>query len=125
VRSEMILWRDRLTRVCIPSFLKFVSTTFNYGSLRFSDALRNGQGPTYSTGNTTYELPSLHVLFGIPGGDIYPHDAEFARFAATEDAFQCAIRAGKAMASTGWKILTDDRIYAQCRADFEEDKATR
>jgi len=78
------------------------------------------------TGNISYAIPALHSIFGIPGpGHIHPHDAEFARAAGTNEAFECALRAGKAMALTGWDMLTDDGVHQQCIKDFEEDKKFR
>lgn len=79
-------------------------------------------------GNVTYAVPALHVIFGLPNKenpDINPHDAEFARCAGTEEAFQAAVRCGKGMALTGWEILTNDAVWEQCKADFEEDKKVR
>ncbi|OBT71212.1 hypothetical protein VF21_09876 [Pseudogymnoascus sp. 05NY08] len=76
-------------------------------------------------GNVSYAVPALHSTFGIPGGAINPHNAEFAKCAISDEAFECAIRVGKAMAMTGWEILTDDSVFESCRRDFEADKMLR
>lgn len=70
-------------------------------------------------------MPALHAMFGIPGGEVMPHNAEFAHCAGTKEAFECAVIVGKAMALTGWEVLTNDKVYESCRKDFEEDKKSR
>lgn len=73
----------------------------------------------------TYAVPGLHAMFGIPGENVSLHSAEFTNCAISDEALECAIRAGKAMAMTGWEILTDDAIFSSCRRDFEADEKLR
>lgn len=73
----------------------------------------------------TYAVPALHSSFGIPGDDIFPHNAKFAQCASTDEALECAIKVGKSLALTGWEILTDDAMYNEVKHDFEEDKKRR
>lgn len=75
-------------------------------------------------GNVSYQVPALHSLFGIPGGQ-FPHNEAFAMHAGTPEALEAALRAGKAMAMTGWEMLTDDALWQQCQKDFEADKQLR
>jgi hypothetical protein len=63
-------------------------------------------------GNVSYEIPSLHSIVGIPCPPQVkgPHTVGFAKCAGSEEAFECAVRAGKAMALLGWDILVDEEL---------------
>ncbi|KAM0240810.1 hypothetical protein ACHAP5_007845 [Fusarium lateritium] len=77
-------------------------------------------------GNVSYALPALHAIIGIPVEDgSKNHTTGFTKAAGTSVAFERAVAAGKAMAMTGWDVLTDDAFHDQVSRDFERDKRIR
>ncbi|KAJ5219199.1 uncharacterized protein N7498_001298 [Penicillium cinerascens] len=77
-------------------------------------------------GNVSYAIPALHAVIGIPVDDgSKNHTAGFAKAAGTPVAHERTIVSGKAMAMTGWDILTNDALYEQVKQDFERDKKFR
>lgn len=77
-------------------------------------------------GNVSYVVPSLHAVIGIPVADgSKNHTAGFTQAAGTTVAYERAIISGKAMAMTGWDVLTDDGLYEQVKQHFETDRKLR
>jgi metal-dependent amidase/aminoacylase/carboxypeptidase family protein len=77
-------------------------------------------------GNVSYSVPALHAIIGVPVDDGSKiHTAGFARAAGSTVAFERAIVCGKAMAMTGWDIITKDVLFAQVWQGFEKDKMLR
>jgi metal-dependent amidase/aminoacylase/carboxypeptidase family protein len=79
-------------------------------------------------GDVSHALPSLSPGFWIRsegedgaqmGG---PHTRDFARAAATEEAFRLALRVGKALAGTAVDVLTKQGLLEAVREEFEEMK---
>jgi amidohydrolase len=78
-------------------------------------------GGSTDQGNVSHVMPALHPMFGIPcRPGINIHSREFAEVAGTSDAFEMAIVVGKAMALTGWDVMTKDVIFKSAREDFGE-----
>ncbi|GFF32353.1 peptidase M20 domain-containing protein 2 [Aspergillus udagawae] len=70
-------------------------------------------------GNVSHLVPALHGLVGIPvsdGAKNYTH--EFTAAAGTDTAHTRIVRAGKAMAMTGWRYLIDDDFCGRVTQDF-------
>ncbi|KAM5434456.1 hypothetical protein McanMca71_006287 [Microsporum canis] len=71
-------------------------------------------------GNVSHELPALHAYIGIPTDkSVNVHTRGFEAAAATQIANDRAIKAGKAMAMTGFSLLVDDGLYGRVSADFK------
>lgn len=71
-------------------------------------------------GNVSHVMPALHPMFGIPcDAGIKIHSKEFAEVAGTEQAFEMAVIVGKALAMTGWDLLTQEGMFEKAKADFE------
>jgi hypothetical protein len=68
-----------------------------------------------------HELPGLHTEFGIAAREP-PHTPAFAEAAGMKSSFDAAIIVGKAMALTGWDVLTNDVVMEGARRDFEAQK---
>ena len=77
-------------------------------------------------GNVSYACPSFHGSYVIPTqpGE-HPHNAGFSRAASTPEAHDLTIRVGNGMALVGWKILSEDAVAEQIKADFDGDKLLR
>lgn len=74
-------------------------------------------------GNVSHVLPALHGIIGIPASDgSKNHTHGFAAVSGTEEAYLRTVKAGKAMAMTGWTILTDDDFYGRVTQAFEGGK---
>ncbi|KAI1860591.1 hypothetical protein JX265_009054 [Neoarthrinium moseri] len=84
------------------------------------------QGRTMAStdqGNISYAMPSLSPGFSIvpgPGGN-GPHNPEFADAAGTKDAFDRALRVGKALAGTAVDILATDGLLATVKEEWKKE----
>lgn len=91
--------------------------------------LQESEGPVAAAtdqGNVSYEVPALHAIIGIPVDDgSKNHTAGFTRAAGTAVAFERAVVCGKAMAMSGWDVVTKDGLYEHVRRDFERDRMLR
>ncbi|CAJ0554871.1 Ff.00g133840.m01.CDS01 [Fusarium sp. VM40] len=115
-----------------------------YADLRINDALcssfqqhiaANGikvmksDGPVAAAtdqGNVSYAVPALHAVIGIPADDgSKNHTAGFTKAAGTAVAYERTILSGKAMAMTGWDVLTNDEFFDEVRGYFERDQKKR
>ncbi|KAF7170799.1 hypothetical protein CNMCM5623_003318 [Aspergillus felis] len=71
-------------------------------------------------GNVSHLVPALHGLIGIPVSDgAKNHTHEFTAAAGTDTAHARIVRAGKAMAMTGWRYLIDDDFAGRVTRDFD------
>jgi amidohydrolase len=72
-------------------------------------------------GNVSHVVPAVHVLVDI--GDkkeIFPHTPDFAAAAATPYADATILRAGKALALTGYDVLTNAAFREAAWAEFKQ-----
>ncbi|UQC73364.1 metal-dependent amidase/aminoacylase/carboxypeptidase [Colletotrichum lupini] len=70
-------------------------------------------------GNVSYHVPSFHGAFVIPTSpDVAGHNPKFAAAAATDEAHKAALMCAKGMAMLAVRVLVDDDIASQARADF-------
>ncbi|KAF5664248.1 amidohydrolase [Fusarium heterosporum] len=77
-------------------------------------------------GNVSYAIPALHAVIGIPADDgSKNHTAGFTKAAGSAIAYERTVSAGKAMAMTGWDVLTKDAFYDEVKEDFERDLMKR
>ncbi|KAJ4027759.1 hypothetical protein NW752_000004 [Fusarium irregulare] len=77
-------------------------------------------------GNVSYIVPSLHAVIGIPSTDESKnHTAGFAEAAGNAVAYDRIMKSAKAMAMTGWDVLTDGTFYAQVKDHFDWDRNIR
>jgi amidohydrolase len=70
-------------------------------------------------GNVSYVMPSFHGIFGIPSEDgASCHDPRFTAAAATDEAFENAVKCGRGMAMLGWRFITDPELTSKVSAEF-------
>jgi metal-dependent amidase/aminoacylase/carboxypeptidase family protein len=80
-------------------------------------------------GNISYAMPSVNASFAIPPGPQSgpPHTPDFEKSSATEEAFERALRVGKALAGTAVDVLSTpsliDKIKEQWRQDMDASMA--
>lgn len=82
-------------------------------------------------GNISYALPSVNASFALtPGPEKgQPHSPEFEKTSGTKDAFDRALRVGKALAGTAVDVLVRpgllDEVKRQWRRDMDAIESER
>ncbi|KAM7185633.1 hypothetical protein V8F20_011711 [Naviculisporaceae sp. PSN 640] len=77
-------------------------------------------------GNISHHMPSVNASFAIPPGPErgQPHSRDFEKASGTRDAFEAALRVGKALAGVAADVFTRegllDDVKRQWRKDLEE-----
>lgn len=71
-------------------------------------------------GNLSHELPLIHPYIKITDRSISSHTEEFAEAAKSERAREAMIMAAKALALTGYDLLTDPEFRRRAERDFKE-----
>jgi len=85
------------------------------------DEMRGRSMASTDQGDVSYAMPSLSVGFAIlPGGPLGtgPHSPEFALSAGSRDAFQRALRVGKALAGTAVDVLTHEGLLDEVKREW-------
>lgn len=82
---------------------------------------RSNGYPLTGTGNVSYNVPTIHPMFGIaaPRGS-YPHHPTFTGAAGTDEAHQDAVVVGKSLALIGWDMIKDDEMYETAKRQWQE-----
>jgi amidohydrolase len=79
-----------------------------------------GVGST-DMGDVTYEVPGVHGYICVTGGKEVPgHTHEFAQCCNSQEGYQAMIRATKALAMTGYDLLTDPELLKKAKEYFEK-----
>ena len=76
---------------------------------------------SYSTdqGNVSYKCPSIHPVYRIPApNNAANHTKEFTAAASTDEAYRLTLQTATGMAATAWKVLSDDKLAADVKAEF-------
>ncbi|KAK3897817.1 hypothetical protein C8A05DRAFT_19491 [Staphylotrichum tortipilum] len=74
-------------------------------------------------GDLSYAMPSVNASFAIPPGPGggQPHSADFERASGTREAFDRALRVGKALAGTAVDVLSRQGLLATAKRQWQED----
>jgi metal-dependent amidase/aminoacylase/carboxypeptidase family protein len=74
-------------------------------------------------GDVSYAVPSVNASFAIPPGPRggQPHSADFAIASGTREAFERALRVGKALAGTAVDVLTKEGLLEEVKAQWKRD----
>ncbi len=78
-----------------------------------------GKGST-DAGNISYEVPTAHGFIKIGADDLVGHTAEFREAAKSELGNRALITGAKALAATGYRLLTDAEKLHRIRQNFEK-----
>jgi len=77
-------------------------------------------------GNVSYEVPSIHPMYGIQcGPGELNHTRGFTKNAVSDEAHKATWIQGKSMALTGIDLLCDNEIVKRAKQLFEEQKKER
>ena len=79
---------------------------------------RKGKGST-DAGNISYAVPTAHPHIKIGPDDLVGHTIEFREAAKSQLGNEALIKGAKALASTGYRILTDAELLHNIRKDHE------
>ncbi|KAL7926148.1 hypothetical protein ACQKWADRAFT_329132 [Trichoderma austrokoningii] len=81
--------------------------------------LRESFNASTDMGNVTHILPGIHGGFGIPTAKgVSLHSREFAAAAGTDESHEVAVKTGKGLAMLAVRVLADDAIAKDARAEF-------
>ncbi|MET3657630.1 M20 family metallopeptidase [Sporosarcina psychrophila] len=85
---------------------------------------RKGKGST-DAGNISYVVPTAHPYIKIGPDDLIAHTVEFREAAKSELGNQALITGAKALASTGYRLLTDAELLHRVKEEFERALAAK
>ncbi|MFD2209654.1 M20 family metallopeptidase [Virgibacillus halophilus] len=85
---------------------------------------KQGKGST-DAGNISYSVPTAHPHIKIGPDDLIGHTAEFREAAKSPEGDEALIRGAKALAASGFRILTDKELLANIQADFKAEVAKK
>ena len=78
-----------------------------------------GYAGSTDMGNVSHRLPSIHPTLCVAPADVIIHNAEFARYAASESGDAAVIDGAKSLAMTALDLMADPAVMAAVHADFE------
>ncbi|MBV8800540.1 MAG: M20 family metallopeptidase [Alphaproteobacteria bacterium] len=70
-------------------------------------------------GNVSHRVPSIHPMFAVAPAGVIIHNAEFAKWAASERGDAAVLDGAKAMAQTALDLMFDAPLREQMKSDFE------
>ncbi|WP_157037643.1 M20 family metallopeptidase [Ornithinibacillus californiensis] len=80
-----------------------------------------GKGST-DAGNISYEVPTAHPYIKIGPDDLIGHTNEFREAAKSPVGDAALIKGAKALASAGYRLLTDPVLLKQVKEAFEQER---
>jgi amidohydrolase len=69
-------------------------------------------------GNVSHRVPSIHPMFAVAPSEVIIHNAEFARWAASERGDKAVLDGAKALALTALELMADVPLMERVKADF-------
>jgi amidohydrolase len=85
---------------------------------------REGKGST-DAGNISYEVPTAHPYIKIGPDNLVAHTDEFREAAKSGVGDEALITGAKALASTGYRLLTDFELLHRVKQEFERALAAK
>ena len=85
---------------------------------------RKGKGST-DAGNISYVVPTAHPYIKIGPDDLIAHTAEFREAAKSELGDAALITGAKALAATGYRLLSDAKLLHRVKKEFEKSLAAK
>lgn len=79
-----------------------------------ADSRNTGLGST-DAGNISHEVPTAHPYIKIGPDDLIGHTAEFREAAKSAQGDEALIRGAKALANTGYRLLTEPALLAEVK----------
>jgi amidohydrolase len=69
-------------------------------------------------GNVSHRVPSIHPMFAVAPAGVIIHNAEFAKWAASEKGDLAVLDGAKALAQTALDLMCDEPLRQRVKADF-------
>jgi amidohydrolase len=69
-------------------------------------------------GNVSHRVPSIHPMIGVAPRNVIIHNAEFARWAASDKGDAAVIDGAKSLAHTALDLMCEESLMERVRADF-------
>lgn len=85
---------------------------------------RKGKGST-DAGNISYEVPTAHGYIKIGPDDLIGHTAEFREAAKSDLGNKSIITGAKALAATGYRLLTDQALLINIKEEYKRALAAK
>ena len=98
-----------------------LSEAFGANLLAVGETTINPPPETFGSidmGNVSYVVPAIHPYIGIGNEALVAHTAEMAAATFTPAAHQALLRAAKAMALTGYDLITNASLLAEIKKEF-------
>jgi metal-dependent amidase/aminoacylase/carboxypeptidase family protein len=70
-------------------------------------------------GNVSHRVPSIHPMLAVAPPGVIIHNAEFARWAASDKGDAAVIDGAKTLAMTALDLMSDRSLLATAKSDFE------
>jgi len=83
------------------------------------DIIESATQASSDQGNISYAMPSISLNFRIDCEE-GNHNPKFTEAARTRQAHVATLRAAKALAVTGLEVLTDEKLLAEAKKEFED-----
>ncbi|HEY6578936.1 MAG TPA: M20 family metallopeptidase [Rhizomicrobium sp.] len=77
-----------------------------------------GYAGSTDMGNVSHRVPSIHPMLAVAPKDVIIHNAEFARWAASDRGDAAVIDGAKSLACTALDLMGDSALLEHARADF-------
>lgn len=87
--------------------------------VHISKAAKKGKGST-DAGNISYAVPTAHPHIKIGPDDLIGHTDEFRECAKSEVGNEALIKGAKALASAGYRVLTDEVLLENIQTTFKK-----
>lgn len=89
-----------------------------------AESRNTGLGST-DAGNISYAVPTAHPYIKIGQDDLIGHTAEFREAAKSEQGNEALIRGAKALANTGYRLLTEAALLEEVKAAHAQSLAEK
>ena len=89
-----------------------------------AETRNTGLGST-DAGNISYVVPTAHPYIKIGPDDLIGHTAEFREAAKSERGNEALIRGAKALANTGYRLLTESALLEEIKAAHAQSLAAK
>lgn len=100
-----------------------LSAAFNANLLASGEETINPPPESFGSidmGNVSYVVPAIHPYIGIGDPELVAHTVAMAQATFTPAAHAALIRGAKAMALTGYDVLTDAALLEKVQAEFKQ-----
>lgn len=115
--EKSLIYAERYVNRCIDEKLKENIVKFDVNMKYPEPDMKFGSS---DIGNISLKVPSIHSYIKIADKEVKSHSVDFTEAANSSFAYEQAIKSGKAMALTGYDILTDKILQKNIYYEFEK-----